>query len=56
MEIATEQLNMVLDINKDIIGYTNLSPNKYEGKLIINGKMTWKFNVGNLELVYASGV
>ncbi len=56
MEIATEKLNMVLDIDKKIVGYTYDSSNKYEGELVIDGKLNWKFSIGNLELVYSTGV
>lgn len=56
MEIGTKQLSMVLDKNKEIIGYTNELPRKYEGRLEVNGKLNWKFYIGNLELVYSSGV
>ncbi len=56
MEIATEQLNMVLDINRKIVGYTSKPPNKYEGKLVINGKLNWRFSIRNYEVVFCTGV
>lgn len=56
MEIASKELNIVLDFNRKIIGYTEEAPKKYEGKLVIDGKLNWKFYIGRLELVYGAGV
>lgn len=56
MEIATRNINMVLDINKMIIGYTNKSNKKYEGKIKLDGKLNWTFYLGSKLLIYNAGV
>lgn len=56
MEIARNNLSLVLDRNKRIIGYTDGLPKKYEGKIIINGSLFWDFYLGKLILRYRDGV
>ena len=56
MEMAKDELNLVLNREKSIIGFTDLPPNKYEGKLVIQDKLCWDFHLGDLLLKYIDGV
>lgn len=56
MEISKGELNIVLDSNKRVIGYTNKKAKKYEGEIEIDGKLNWTFYLGHLRLIYNAGV
>lgn len=56
LEIAKNPLSMVVDDKKNIIGYTLSEPKKYEGKIVVSGKMAWELWFGRNCLTYHNGV